>query len=495
MTQSELLVEIDKLILSGGGRTTAYNVRKLINEFVSSTVNVEDGGTVIEKELGYSTEIAINNILSFVHKKWVLDQIAGLSPDLSQAIKIDGSTSPAAEIYWNMQGLRAVAYMRDSFNKPNIEPETRFLANNLGNKLLEWFGNNLKIYNAADGINHFSAEISTEALTKHIRLLLPNVPDDQAYTFAVKEDFTLENIIAALAYTPEDAAKKGVANGYTPLGGDGKVSTSYLPDAILRGDRFKGIYNGTVITSDDPEFNGLPLPTAAPANTGVYFIATADFTVASIDYKTGDWIISLGSAGWSKVDNTDAVISFNSRIGNIVLTSSDVLTALGYTPVSSSVSYANPSFITSLAYSKLTGTPTTVATSGLTDVYTKTQVDAAIDNRTFKTVTANISGNVVLDMSLGRCFFLTLTGPVTSFSTTNKVPGTVYYIYFIKTVNHPFSWLINEFEFPFKDPIVLTDPTQNGSSPAYSKDKISAYCSVIGKLEIDGFVPDLQLYI
>jgi multidrug efflux pump subunit AcrA (membrane-fusion protein) len=41
-------------------------------------------------------------------------------------------------------------------------------------------------------------------------------------------------------------------------------------------------------------------------------------------------------------------------------------------------SYANPSWLTSLAWSKVTSTPTTIAGYGITNAYTKTEVDASL---------------------------------------------------------------------------------------------------------------------
>lgn len=44
-----------------------------------------------------------------------------------------------------------------------------------------------------------------------------------------------------------------------------------------------------------------------------------------------------------------------------------IITALGYTPVSESGSYSNPSWLTELAWGKITSTPTTIAGYGITD--------------------------------------------------------------------------------------------------------------------------------
>ena len=42
------------------------------------------------------------------------------------------------------------------------------------------------------------------------------------------------------------------------------------------------------------------------ANEGIYYIASSDGSFASLGLKTGDWLLSTGSA-WKKIDNTDAV--------------------------------------------------------------------------------------------------------------------------------------------------------------------------------------------
>lgn len=107
------------------------------------------------------------------------------------------------------------------------------------------------------------------------------------------------------------------------------------------------------------------------------------------------WILAQISSG----GGGGAVSSFNTRTGAITLTSSDVTSALTFTPynatnpsgyitssalspyltsssatttyVSLAGSYANPSWITSLAYSKLTGTPAIYSFTGSSSQYTK----------------------------------------------------------------------------------------------------------------------------
>lgn len=142
------------------------------------------------------------------------------------------------------------------------------------------------------------------------------------------------DITTALGYTPENTSNKGNANGYVPLNGSTKIDLTYFPDELLGNVKYKGTYNNAsnIVTSADPIYNNLPLPVSSASTEGIYFICTDSFTLGLITYNVGDWIISNGTAGWDKVDNTDSVFSFNSRLGNIVLLSSDVISALGYTP-------------------------------------------------------------------------------------------------------------------------------------------------------------------
>jgi len=66
-------------------------------------------------------------------------------------------------------------------------------------------------------------------------------------------------------------------------------------------------------------------------------------------------------------------------------------------------SYANPSWLTSLAWSKVTSTPTTVAGYGITNAYTKTEVDASLATKQ----AADAELTTLAGMSSNRATFLT----------------------------------------------------------------------------------------
>jgi hypothetical protein len=152
------------------------------------------------------------------------------------------------------------------------------------------------------------------------------------------------------------------------------------------------------------------------------------------DWQLGDWAIFNGSV-WEKVDNTDAVVSVNGYTGAVVLTFSDVgappatrnLTINGVQfdltadrtwtvgDVRTDQTYANPSWITSLAWTKITGTPTTLAGYGITDGALNT-TELTINGVTFN-LTANRTWNV------GTVTSIATTGPLTGGTITGS--GTI----------------------------------------------------------------------
>ena len=112
----------------------------------------------------------------------------------------------------------------------------------------------------------------------------------------------------------ENAANKGVANGYAGLDANGKVPLSQLADSIVGQLEYMGTWNATTNTPTLP---------ATPTEKGHYYIVSNGGTQFSKTFDIGDWIISNGT-GWDKIDNTDAVASVAGRTGAVVLTKTDV---------------------------------------------------------------------------------------------------------------------------------------------------------------------------
>lgn len=140
-------------------------------------------------------------------------------------------------------------------------------------------------------------------------------------------DIDLQSQIDVLGISKINVSEKGQVNGVATLNVNGKVPLSQMNDALLGNVHWKGFYDGVVMAGcTDPALNGLPLPTASSDNQGWYFICLASFTLSSINYSLGDWIISNGT-DWGKVDNTDAVSSVFGRVGTITAQNGDYNTS------------------------------------------------------------------------------------------------------------------------------------------------------------------------
>jgi len=108
-------------------------------------------------------------------------------------------------------------------------------------------------------------------------------------------------------------SEKGAASGVATLGADAKIPTDQLPDSILGQVSYAGTWNASTNT---------PAVGLASLAKGKYYIVSTAGTFSTIDFNLGDWIISNGT-DWQKVDTSDAVTSFNGRVGAIAPQSGD----------------------------------------------------------------------------------------------------------------------------------------------------------------------------
>jgi hypothetical protein len=188
--------------------------------------------------------------------------------------------------------------------------------------------------------------------------------------------------ISELFSSSEFLKNKGAALGYAGLDADGKISTNNLPQSVLGATKFKGFWDAenNIITSSDVALNTKAIPVASSSNEGWYFIVSASAlrTIDSVtEWALGDWIISMGTE-WKKVDNTDALISWNGRTGAVLPQSGD------YTP--SMVGLANVPNVDATDRANHTGTQTAATISDFqaevsvnTDILAHTASLAAID--------------------------------------------------------------------------------------------------------------------
>lgn len=106
----------------------------------------------------------------------------------------------------------------------------------------------------------------------------------------------------------EQAANKGVANGYASLDSGGKVPVAQLPNSIME---YQGTFNAST---------GSPALANGTGNTGdVYRVTVAgtqNFGAGNISFEVGDYVIYNGSV-WEKSDTTDAVSTVAGLTGDV----------------------------------------------------------------------------------------------------------------------------------------------------------------------------------
>ena len=206
----------------------------------------------------------------------------------------------------------------------------------------------------------------------------------------------------------------------------GKVQNQI--NSLVGGVQYQGTWNAATNT---------PFLQSSVGTKGYYYVVSVPGNTnlnGITSWNLGDWAIFDGTA-WSKVDNTDAVVSVNGYTGAVVLTYSDVgappatrtltINGTGYDlsadrswtvgDVRTDGSYANPSWITSLGWSKITGTPTTLAGYGITD---------AVDDSTTLTINGvgyDLSANRT--WNVGTITSITASGPLTGGTITTS--GTI----------------------------------------------------------------------
>lgn len=140
--------------------------------------------------------------------------------------------------------------------------------------------------------------------------------------FANRADTKYVRYDAAQELTPEQQAQARANINAAPVadyvikGADGKISVSELPDTVVGGLQYKGVYNASVAGSIVPEMGDYYI-VSEPGNYdpagGVHTAANPEVNY----FLVGDWAIYNGTEGWAKIDNTDAVKTVNGQIGAV----------------------------------------------------------------------------------------------------------------------------------------------------------------------------------
>ena len=248
---------------------------------------------------------------------------------------------------------------------------------------------------------------------------------------------TSGNVTTALGYTPENAANKGIANGYASLDGGGLVPSTQLPsyvDDVLEYTNLAGFpatgETGKIYVALDNNkiyrWSGSVYIEVSPTVGTIWggitgTLANQTDLQSALDAKQDDiTLTTTGTSGAATfVGNTlnipqyqGGVTSFNTRTGAITLTSSDVTTALTFTPYNAT----NPSnYIALTALSAGTGISYNNTTGVITN--TITQYTDALARGAISLTTTGTSGAATYNSTTGVLNIPSYQGGVTSFNT------------------------------------------------------------------------------
>ncbi|HRT14138.1 MAG TPA: hypothetical protein P5134_05980, partial [Bacteroidales bacterium] len=148
---------------------------------------------------------------------------------------------------------------------------------------------------------------------------LPKATTSADGLLAKEDKVKINNIasdIASMGATKQSLSEKNQINGYAGLDNNAKIPSTLLPDSVLGQLEYKGTFT----------------PTAYPSSPekGWFYISIGNGVIGGVDFQVGDWAVFNGLT-WDKVDNTDAVMSVNGKLGVVVLNGTDIKVGNGDT--------------------------------------------------------------------------------------------------------------------------------------------------------------------
>lgn len=158
----------------------ASDVRVPIKDLNDSTLNLVDGGMVIQALTGYSTVLTPTDNRHLTPKKYVDDLIASI--DISTCLFIDGSNAMLADLNVGGFSLRNVDGINDLSDVPAIYASIRGLRpSDSATVMLDWStqANGLEIATSDSG---FSAHIYTNNLSADANWNFPNYSGSHEFT-------------------------------------------------------------------------------------------------------------------------------------------------------------------------------------------------------------------------------------------------------------------------------------------------------------------------
>jgi len=197
---------------------------------------------------------------------------------------------------------------------------SKALKDDLGNTIKSTYANKLDLVYSSSNNRIAITLKSYDGNTIDADLIdLPKATTSVDGLLAKEDKVKINNIasdIASMGATKQSLSEKNQTNGYAGLDGNAKIPSILLPDSVLGQLEYKGTFT----------------PTAYPSSPekGWFYISIGNGTIGGADYKVGDWAVFNGTT-WDKVDNTDAVMSVNGKLGVVVLNGTDIKVGNGDT--------------------------------------------------------------------------------------------------------------------------------------------------------------------
>jgi len=273
------------------------------------------------------------------------------------------------------------------------------------------------------------------ASTAFVEAAMAVAPGDVTSINTRKGDIVLvsTDITDALTFTPINAATLGAINGTATLDSSGKLTTIQIPDSLVGAVVYKGVWDASTNN---------PALTSGIGTLGWYYkvnIAGNTTIDGFSQWNIGDVIIYNGTT-WDKIDGlASEVSSVFGRVGAIVMLSSDVTAALGFTPYNDtnpsayinsagapvqSVAGRNGTIVLSVAdisgaaplvSPALTGTPT-APNPALSDYSTEIATTAFVKELITSAVIVSVTGGVDITLNATQASspIVILTGILTT---------------------------------------------------------------------------------
>jgi len=216
--------------------------------------------------------------------------------------------------------------------------------------------------------------------------------------------------VSTLAYssltgTPTTIAGYGITDAYTKTEVDNAITSSVLPagstqsidivaaDSTVLVDSVNGTLNATTLTGALPAIDGSALTgiTVSALDGDVKGSVFADDSTLLVDGVNGTLNATALTGALPAIDGSALTGVTTTETDPVVGAITGIVKSDGAGNISAAV--AGTDYLTTVAFSDLTGTPTTLSGYGITDAYTKAEVDSSIASVTAGYFDFNITGD------------------------------------------------------------------------------------------------------